>query len=89
MNLDQQLQHRREECRRDVLAWLAQRAPLAFRASRVRECINRNNSSDYSQEEIVAALAFRRGMNPPEIERIDDRGGADEHYRATYAGQLK
>ena len=86
--LEKGLQRRREDCRRDVLAWLAERHPLAFRIARICEHINRRNGTDYSEDEIHAALAFRIGLTPPEVEEIKDRSGTDHSYRATSAGQL-
>jgi hypothetical protein len=88
MSLENELQRRREDCRRDVLAWLAIRSPNAFRLATIRARQNRDNGTDYSEAEIAAALAFRIGMNPPEIERVTDPAGADHNYRVTSAGQL-
>ncbi len=71
-----------------MLAWLAQRTPLAFRVDAIRTRVNRDLGTDYTEEEITAALAFRRGLHPPEVEEIRDPAGTDHAYRATSAGQL-
>jgi len=82
----EKLQRRREDCRRDTLAFLALRSPNAFRNAAIKELINRDMSAAYSATEIMAAVIFLEQMG--HVQRIPDPFGTNDHFRASSQGQL-
>ena len=77
-------QERREECRREVRRYLAERPSLAFRA----ETIRRNLAREFvfTAEEVRDALAFFVSAKQVEIE--PDGLGATDYFKITAAGTL-
>lgn len=84
MSTDDEKQERREECRREVLRYLADRSVLAFRAETIRNSLHREHK--FSIEEIISALEFERGAGRVSIE--PHRQGATNFYRITSEGTL-
>ena len=78
---------RREECRREVLRYLAERAALAFPAATIRRKL-RFDGDDFSDAEIDAALQFLLGLSEPQIKTRDDPHGVTKYYQASSAGVL-
>lgn len=77
-------QERKEECRRRVREYLANRSVLAFRAETIRTALARE--FNFGLDEIKAALAFLASAKQAEIER--DSLGATPFYTATAEGIL-
>ena len=81
-------QERREECRRDVLRFLAERQAVAHHPKTIRRRLNDGHEHDYLDVEIEAALAFLTGATPPLAKGIADTLGATKYYQATSEGVL-
>lgn len=79
-------QKRREDARRDVLAYLAIRNALAFRVTVIRNRLNQDNTTDYSDEEIRSALVTLEGLS--DVTHKEERLGAEQYFRVTAQGQL-
>jgi len=77
-------QERREECRREVRRYLAERPSLAFRAETIRR--NLAVEFDFSAEEVRDALAFFVSAKQVEIEQ--DGCGATDYFKITASGTL-
>lgn len=77
-------QERKEECRREVLRYLAHRSVLAFRAETIRNALHRE--FNFTIEEITAALEFERGADRVSVEPHSQ--GATKYYRVTAEGIL-
>ena len=80
-------QLRREECRREVRRYLAERTPLAFDAPTIRRKL-RLDGDDFSDEEIEAAAVFLHDLQPPQTQLMPEELGATRRYRITSAGIL-
>lgn len=77
-------QERREDCRHEVLGFLADRQKLAFPASAIHRRLGR--ISDFTEEEIEAAAVF---LTSSELTTsTPDRLGATPYYQATSKGVL-
>lgn len=82
-------QERREECRRDVLGYLAERQAVAHHRNAIRNRLNAGHEHDYTADEITAALAFLLATAPEAYAAaIHDPMGATPYYQATTAGVL-
>ena len=77
-------QERKEECRREVLRYCANRSVLAFRAETIRNSLHRE--FHFTLEEINAALEFERGAGRLQVE--PHAQGATQFYRVTSEGVL-
>jgi hypothetical protein len=80
-------QLRREECRREVRRYLAERQALAFPAIAIRRKL-RHDGDDFTDEEIVAALEYLVSLDSPHVRVRPDPDGATKYYQATSAGVL-
>jgi hypothetical protein len=82
-------QERREECRKAVLGFLAERQAVAHHPKTIRQRLNAGHEHDFADEEVEAALAFLLGMRPePFAKEIPDGMGATRYYQATSAGVI-
>jgi len=81
-------QERREECRRDVLAFLAVRQAVASHPKTILRGLNAGHEHDYALDEISAALAFLTATEPPLVAGLVEKLGATKYYQATAAGVL-
>lgn len=81
-------QERREECRRDVLGFLAERQAVAHHAATIRNRLNAGHAHDYTIEEIAAALAFLAAMEPARAKSMPEPMGSTLYWQATAAGVL-
>lgn len=79
---DEERQLRREECRREVLRYMAQRSVLAFRAETILTKLNKEH--DFTLEEVKAALEYERGDG--RVELLSNTQGRDRFYKVTTAG---
>jgi chorismate mutase len=84
MSREDKAQERREDCRREVRAFLAQRQQLAHRVSAIKRRLNIEN--DFTDEEIEAALIFLAGLG--EVSSSAAELGATKFFQATSAGVL-
>lgn len=85
------LQERREECRREVRAWLANRPALKFKAAAIHKGVNRvgrenGTMDDFKTEEITDALVFLVGQK--HVQTDTDPDGATPYFSASSAGVL-
>lgn len=88
-NPEQIAQERREECRKDVLGFIAERQAVAHHAKTIRQRLNAGHEHDYTDAEIEAALAFLMGVRPdPFAKEVPDPMGATHYYQATSAGVI-
>ena len=78
-------QQRKEECRKEVRNWLAQRQALAFTNDTVRRRLNAEGN-DFTQGEVNDALVFLVGRKHVGV--TPDGDGATPHYQATSEGVL-
>ena len=81
------LQQRREEVRREVRRYLAERMALAFPISSIRRKLV-IDGDDFSEAEIEQALVFLAGLDPAQVKTREDGLGASRYYQATSAGVL-
>jgi hypothetical protein len=79
-------QLRREECRRDALAWTAERQAAAHHPKSIRRGLNAGHEHDYTDEEVEAALAFLTSAKLVTI--VEEKLGATKYYQATAEGVL-
>jgi hypothetical protein len=84
-------QERKEECRREVRGWLANRPALQFRAGAIHKGVTREGrengtTANFETQEITDALVFLAGVKHVEIH--DDPDGATPHFQASSAGVL-
>lgn len=86
LNMDDQ-QLRREECRREVRRYLAERQALAFPAEAIQRKL-RNDGDVFSLDEIEAALSFLIALDPPQVKSIEVSIGATRTFQATSSGVL-
>ena len=77
-------QERREDCRREVRRYLADRPSLAFRAETIRR--NLDLEFDFTLDEVVNALAFLMSAKQADVE--PEGMGATEYFKITAAGTL-
>ena len=80
-------QARREECRREVRRYLAERLALKFPLAAIQRKL-RIDGEDFSTEEIVNALAYLGCLHDPHIRETNDPDGSTKYYQATAAGVL-
>lgn len=80
---------RNEECRRDTLAWLANRPSLKFAVDAVGNGVRRKGH-DYTDSEIRIALEFLSEFGDPKpyVERTPEPMGSTIFYGITAAGTL-
>lgn len=78
------IQERKEECRREVLRYLADRSVIASRAEAIRNSLKREFA--FKLEEITAALEFELGAGRLAVEPHSQ--GATKFYRVTSDGIL-
>jgi Fe2+ or Zn2+ uptake regulation protein len=81
---EKEKQRRREECRREVLAYLANRSVVALSADAIHTGLKRKFK--FSIEEVEAAIAFQKTQGF--ISETPDPHGATPYYKATAAGVL-
>lgn len=83
-------QTRREQARKAVLEFLAQRQSLKFEADMIRQRLNQMSRVDFTldADDIEIALAFLRGCQPPLVDMIRPKRGSTQFYQATSAGVL-
>lgn len=79
-------QSRREDCRREVLRFLAERHLLAHAPRAVRNGVNRQGAN-YSKDEILSALDLLVGLDLVKSE--PDPLGATRYFQATASGVLQ
>lgn len=84
--MPEEIQIRRETCRREVLAFLADRPAVAHHPGAIRRRLNTVEQADYTLEEIEAALVFLVSQGFSSTER--DALGATKYYQVTGAGTL-
>jgi hypothetical protein len=84
MSDEAEKQQRREDCRREVLRYLANRSVLAFSAATVRNALHRE--FNFTVEEVTAALKFLHGLKFIAIESHEM--GATLFHRITSEGIL-
>jgi hypothetical protein len=82
----EQAQHR-EECRREVRRYLAERSALALPSAAIRRKLQ-TEGSHYCIEDIEAALDFLAGIEPAQVRVEHDSLGATKYYKATSAGVI-
>jgi hypothetical protein len=87
-NNEQKAQLRREECRRDVMGFLAARQVLAFHPNTICRTLNEGHERDYAVAEIEAAVAFLGSLEPIAVKVVHDALGATQYFQATAAGVL-
>lgn len=81
-------QRETEECRREVLCYLAERQALAFPVEAVQRKL-RIDGSIFALEQVEAALTFLAGYHPaPLVEVKQEQLGSTKYYQATSAGVL-
>lgn len=81
-------QRRREECRREVLGYLAERQALAFPAAAIQRKL-RIDGNDFALPEIELAVEFLIGFTPdPLVRVIHDPLGGTKNYKVTTAGVI-
>ncbi|MDD3887054.1 MAG: hypothetical protein PHI35_09285 [Victivallaceae bacterium] len=85
MPTDDDAQKRREDCRREVLRFLALRQQLFHEAEAIRRRLNRDGA-DFTLDEVNAALAFLVSLENVKVN--PDPLGATPHYQATAQGVL-
>lgn len=86
MATDTLQQERREDCRRDVLRYLAERQAVAHHPNTIRNRLNAGHQNDYSIDEIEAGLAFLVTTDPKLVNAVPEPMGATKYYQATAAG---
>jgi hypothetical protein len=85
-------QRLKEDCRRAVRDFLVNRSVLAFSAHAIADALkkgrsgNRRSGSDFSVEEVKAALQFEVGAG--RVSETHDPQGATPYYKATAEGVL-
>lgn len=79
-------QFRREDLRRAVRHYLAQRATVAQDAGTIHRAIRRAEPCEL--REIEAALTFFIHLDPPQIRTVRESLGATLYYQITSAGVL-
>ena len=77
-------QQTREECRREVRGYLAERQKLAFSVATIARRLRMEN--DFADAEVQEALVYLVGRGHATVKPDDD--GATEYYQATSAGVL-
>lgn len=77
---------RNEECRNEVLTYLAQRQGIAQSAATIHRRVNRENN--FTIAEVEAALGFLRGFNPPLVRAQHDELGSSQFWQVTSEGVL-
>lgn len=87
-NPEQKAQLRREECRRDVMGFLADRQVVAHHPRTICRGLNEGHERDYLPDEIEAALAFLGSFEPSAVKVVPAAMGATKYFQATAAGVL-
>jgi hypothetical protein len=83
MNENERQQLRREECRKEVLAYLAERPGLALSADAITRGLRQYG---YSLADVTAALIFKRDKGHVKCE--PDADGATLYFQVTAEGTL-
>lgn len=81
-------QERRDECRRKVLGFLAERAAVAHHPKTIRRRLNDGHEHDFTDAEVAAALTFLLGLAPKRVRAVTEPMGSTLHYQATSDGVL-
>lgn len=81
-------QERREECRREVRRFLAERAAVAHHPATIRRALNAGHQADWTDDEVETAAIFLLNLTPPQVIARHDHLGATAYYQATSAGVL-
>lgn len=81
-------QRRREECRIEVLRYLALRTPLAFDAPTIRRKL-RMDGGEWTDAEVEVAAQFLVGYAPALVEIVPEALGATKRYKVTTAGIIE
>lgn len=81
-------QERREECRREVRRFLAERAAVAHHPATIRRGLNAGHQADWTEEEIELAAIFLSNLAPAQLRAVRDTVGATVYWQATSAGVL-
>lgn len=79
-------QERREECRRSVRRYLAERPGLSFHPRIIQRRICEGYFADFTVEDVQAALAFL--VSDQQVAPEHDGLGATQYYKATSKGIL-
>lgn len=79
-------QMRREEARRKVRGYLAERPAVALRAMQIVRGLNAGDANDFTEEEVLVALVFLHGIG--QLARIADTLGSTPHWQITTDGTL-
>ncbi len=77
-------QQRREDCRREVRRYLAERPMLSMRAQAIEHMLERDFG--FTLDEVRAALVFLVSAKQVEVE--PDQLGATDYFKITAAGTL-
>jgi len=80
-------QARREECRREVRRYLAERLALKFPVAAIQRKL-RIDGENFTDAEIEAALAYLGALHDPHVRETPDPDGSTKYYQATAAGVL-
>jgi len=80
-------QERRENARRAVRAYLAERSALAFHPRTILNRVNEGHANDFTEEEINAALAFLVGDG--QAEKSHEKLGATLYFKITSKGVIE
>lgn len=84
--MDPELQKtRNEDCRREVLAYLAPRQEIAQAVSTIHRRVNRDGN-DFTMREVESALAFLKSAGW--IQKVNSKFGSSCYYQATSEGVL-
>lgn len=79
--------HQREELRHAVRTYLYARPTAAMSVDAIRHHLARHGYR-FEAEDVEAAAEFLAGMDPAQVEAIQDGLGASKAYRITSAGTL-
>lgn len=84
MSNDEEQQSRREECRREVRAYLAKRPVIALDPASIRRGLS---NWDFSTDEVRAACALLFGLD--QLEESTASLGATKYYKISAKGTLE
>lgn len=81
-------QERREECRRAVRGWLAERPTIAAHTKQILRGLNAGHEHDFTEDEVAQALGFLQCLDPEQVREVKDEVGATRYFKITSAGTL-
>ena len=88
MSLDPTIQQeRREDCRRQVRRYLAERQSVALHPRIIQRRLNEGHANDFEEADILAALTWLEGAG--QVKHEASGVGATRYYQATSAGVLE